>query len=229
MPFVTYALIVVNVVVFISYFTRLEDRALMGFFQEWAYLPAEVVLGERLHTLLTAMFLHGDWLHLAGNVLFLWIFGDNLEEFFGHIGFLLFYLVCGVAASALQIAADSSSMVPNIGASGAIAGVMGGYLLLFPRAKVDVLIPLGLIPWVVKAPAYLMLLLWFGLQILGGFVADLSQGGVAFWAHAGGFITGLVIVGLLRSLGWPVRRAAGHPDHPPADYRRAVRRAGPWD
>lgn len=138
-PYVTFALIVINVAVFLWYFTQLSDWQLNDFFLTWGLVPARFTAGQGYETLLTSMFLHGGWMHLGGNMLFLWIFGDNLEEEMGHVGFLLFYLAAGAAAGLAQALPDPRSLVPMVGASGAIAGVMGGYLLLFPKAKVDVL------------------------------------------------------------------------------------------
>lgn len=222
-PFVTYALIAVNVLVFISYAPLLFDadhRGISAFFAVWALQPAEIVRGEDLHTLLTAMFLHGSIMHIVGNMLFLWIFGDNMEEHFGHLGFLLFYLATGVAASALQIVADPTSTVPNVGASGAIAGVMGGYLVMWPKARVDILIILGFFVRMAAVPAFVMLGVWFALQILGG-VASAGQqgGGVAYWAHAGGFIAGVALVAAAWIAGRRPARIDGHPAHPEAVYR----------
>jgi membrane associated rhomboid family serine protease len=170
------------------------------------------------------MFLHGGPLHLIGNMLFLWIFGDNMEEEMGHGGFLGFYLAGGIAAAALQVMADPGSSVPMVGASGAIAGVMGGYLLLFPKARVDILLFFVIIIRIIPVPAWLMLGIWFGLQLLGGYGADTRMGGVAYWAHAGGFVAGLVLtlpVWLRR--GGPAfwSRTRGHPPHPEARYRAA--------
>jgi membrane associated rhomboid family serine protease len=148
-------------------------------------------------TLLTAMFMHGGWLHLVGNMLFLWIFGNNVEDAMGRLRFIVFYLLSGFAASLTQFAIDTSSDVPNIGASGAIAGVLGGYLLLYPRAKVLTVVPLLIFFYVVEIPAVLVLLTWFALQLLDGSAAlanpDASFG-VAYFAHIGGFVAGFVLV-----------------------------------
>jgi membrane associated rhomboid family serine protease len=194
-PFVSYALIAINIIVFLSYYPSLvgNERQLMAFYFDWALVPAAVQQGMQSHTLITSMFLHGGWMHIAGNMLFLWIFGDNLEDQFGHFWFLVFYLICGVAAGLAQMAVVPTSMVPMVGASGAIAGVMGGYLLLFPKARVDVLVILIIIFKVFTIPAWIMLGLWFGLQLFGGFGADAAGGGVAYWAHVGGFVAGVVL------------------------------------
>lgn len=214
MPYVTWALMGANILIFLSYAT-LEGRELGAFFDDWALFPNRVAAGQDMHGLMTAMFLHGDFLHLAGNMLFLWIFGDNLEDFFGHVGFILFYLLSGVLASAAQIIADPTSGIPNVGASGAIAGVMGGYLLLFPKARVDVAIILGFFIQMITVPAWTMLCLWMAIQVGGGLVADMSGGGVAYWAHIGGFVAGLALVGVWLALGRRPERVDLRPDHPP--------------
>ncbi|MGI3186802.1 rhomboid family intramembrane serine protease [Nioella aestuarii] len=195
-PFITWALIAINVVVFLSYFPGIggQERLLMAFYMDWALVPAEASQGLELHTIITSMFLHGGWMHIIGNMLFLYIFGDNLEDQLGHLGYLLFYLASGVAAAFAQMAADPSSTVPMVGASGAIAGVMGGYLLLFPRARVDVALIIFVIIKVITVPAWLMLGLWFGLQLVNGAASEAAGGGVAYWAHAGGFVAGVVLV-----------------------------------
>jgi hypothetical protein len=140
------------------------------------------------------MFLHGGWMHLIGNMLFLYIFGDNMEDLLGHLGFLAFYLASGLAAAAGQILADPGSSVPMVGASGAIAGVMGGYLLMFPRARIDVLVIIIFLIKIFTIPAWLMLGIWFGLQLVNGLAMDVAGGGVAYWAHAGGFVAGVLLV-----------------------------------
>jgi membrane associated rhomboid family serine protease len=195
-PFVTWALIAINVVVFLSYYPSLSgnERLLMSFFDDWALVPIEAVNGKDGHTLLTSMFLHGGWMHLIGNMLFLYIFGDNLEDLLGHLGFLAFYIASGLAAAAGQILADPGSSVPMVGASGAIAGVMGGYLLMFPRARIDVLVIIVFLIKVFTIPAWLMLGIWFGLQLVNGLAMDVAGGGVAYWAHAGGFVAGVVLM-----------------------------------
>lgn len=194
-PVVTWALIAINVIVFLSYFPSIggQEPLIMAFYDRWAFVPAEATRGQEMHTILTSMFLHGGWMHIIGNMLFLYIFGDNLEDQFGHVGYLLFYLAGGVAAALAQMAANPYSNVPMVGASGAIAGVMGGYLLLFPRARVDVALIIFVIVKIVTVPAWLMLGLWFGFQLVNGAVSTGDGGGVAYWAHAGGFIAGVVL------------------------------------
>ena len=226
-PYVTYVLIAINVIVFVSYWGLLSDEArLIAFFDNWALSPADFTGGSERYTILTSMFLHGGFMHLAGNMLFLWIFGDNLEDTFGHLGFLAFYLACGLAAAFAQIIPDPDSTIPMVGASGAIAGVMGGYLLLFPRARVDVLIILIIFVRLIALPAWIMLGIWFGLQILGGYASlGASEGGVAYLAHAGGFLAGLLLTlpVWLRAGGsdfW--RRTHGHPPHPETQVGRRV-------
>ena len=151
-------------------------------------------------TVVSSMFMHGGWLHLVGNMWFLWIFGDNVEDAMGHIRFVAFYLLCGFAAAAAQTFADPASTVPMVGASGAIGGVMGAYALLYPRAHVHMFIFLGFYMTTVAVPAIYMLGYWFLLQLVSGLpaLADEHLGGVAFWAHVGGFVAGLALVMLFR-------------------------------
>ena len=221
-PFVTYALIAANIVIFILYWPLMsDDRALMRFFFDWAMIPENIADGRNLHTLLTSMFLHGGWLHLAGNMLFLWIFGDNLEEDMGHVGFALFYLLSGIGAGYVHVLAAPWSPVPTVGASGAIAGVMGGYLLLYPKAKVDILFIFIVFFKIFPIPAWIMLGIWFAIQLFNGVGSDAASGGVAYWAHAGGFIIGFLLViplWLRRGATAFWRRTDGHPDHPEATY-----------
>jgi membrane associated rhomboid family serine protease len=148
---------------------------------------------------LTAMFTHGSWLHLVGNMWFLHIFGNNVEDVLGRLRFLMFYLLVGLAAAAAQVAAGPDSLIPMIGASGAIGGVMGSYTLLYPRAGVRTFVFLGFWAQMVTLPAYVMLGYWFLIQLLSGSVSSASGGGVAFWAHVGGFLSGLCLTPLFRS------------------------------
>ncbi|MFX0543070.1 rhomboid family intramembrane serine protease [Roseovarius sp. S4756] len=221
-PYVTYALMAANIGIFLSYWPLFNDpQALNGFFVTWAMVPAKITYGGSYETLVSSMFLHGGWMHLAGNMLFLWIFGDNLEDEMGHAPFLTFYLACGFGAGLAQLLAEPLSLVPMVGASGAIAGVMGGYLLLFPKAKVDILIIIVFLVRILPIPAWLMLGLWFAFQVFGGLSTPTGAGGVAYWAHAGGFVIGtLLTVPLLIRLGgvrfWA--RTGGHPPHPEARY-----------
>jgi len=224
-PYVTYALIAANVLVFISIWPlQSDEQALLRLYSDWALVPAWVAEGYKVSGLFSSMFLHAGFWHIAGNMLFLWIFGDNLEEDLGHVGFLLFYLASGIGAGLVHVIAAPDSMVPTIGASGAIAGVMGAYLLLYPRARVDVLFIFIVFFKVFPMPAWVMLGLWFALQLFNGAGADMSVGGVAYWAHAGGFAIGLLlVVPLWLWRGGPRfwRRSHGHPDHPEAKYKLA--------
>jgi membrane associated rhomboid family serine protease len=158
-----------------------------------AQLPPEVALVSPWVSVLTSMFLHGGWMHLIGNMLYLWIFGDNVEDSMGHARFLAFYLLCGVAAVVAQALPEPASQVPMIGASGAISGVLGAYLLLFPHARVLVVIPLGFIMHPTRLPAAWVLLLWFGIQLLSNIMQE-AGAGVAFRAHIGGFIAGMLLI-----------------------------------
>ena len=218
-PFVTYALIAINVVVFLTYLPLFADEArLVGFFDRWALIPARFAAGEGYGTLVTSMFLHGGFLHIIGNMLFLWVFGDNLEDAFGHAGFLLFYLACGIAAALAQALPDPSSTIPMVGASGAIAGVMGGYLLLFPRARVDVIVILIILVRMIALPAWVMLGVWFALQALSSYTSlGAATGGVAHLAHVGGFVAGVLLaLPFWLRAGAPRfwSRTHGHPPHP---------------
>jgi membrane associated rhomboid family serine protease len=221
-PYVTIALIVLNAAIFLLTLPYLpNERAAAFFYDRWGLVPLYVMEGHDLHGILTSMFLHGGWMHLLGNMLFLWIFGDNLEDEMGHLPYLLFYLASGLAAAALQIAADPYSQIPMVGASGAIAGVMGAYLLLFPRARVDVFFFFIIFFRIIPIRAWIMLGVWFGLQLFNGFAISSEEGGVAYWAHAGGFIAGMLLaVPLWLRLGgrrfWD--RTHGLPPHPAAQY-----------
>lgn len=154
-------------------------------------------------TMLTSMFLHAGWLHILGNMLFLWVFGDNVENSMGHVRYLIFYLLCGFAANALEIATSASSTVPGLGASGAIAGVLGAYLVLYPGSRIGTLIPITFILIPVRLPAWVLIGFWFVLQFLNGLVTISSQagqatGGVAYWAHVGGFTAGVLLIWVFR-------------------------------
>lgn len=220
-PYITYTLIAINVLVFLSYWPLFQDpRALAEFFDTYALVPRDSA-DEEL-TYVTSMFLHGGLMHIGGNMLFLFIFGDNLEDEMGHLPFLGFYLASGIGAALFQVMADPSSPVPMVGASGAIAGVMGGYLLLFPKARVDILLILIIIFRVFPVPAWVMLGLWFGLQLFNGVSTSAAGGGVAYWAHAGGFIVGFLLtipIWLKRGGTAFWQRTHGHPPHPEARYR----------
>ena len=193
-PVVTYALLALNILFF---FVELSGGD--AFIEKWAFVPSRFLanpVGDSL-TLFTAMFMHAGWLHLGGNMLYLWIFGDNVEDRFGHIKFAIFYIVCGLAATFAQLAFSTGSNVPNLGASGAIAGVLGAYILLFPQGKVKVLQGQG----VIQVSALIVIGLWIVLQLFSGFgsITSAAQtGGVAYMAHIGGFIAGFVLTFLLR-------------------------------
>ncbi|MEX3014536.1 rhomboid family intramembrane serine protease [Gymnodinialimonas hymeniacidonis] len=230
-PFVTWTLIVVNVVIFLSYFPSLSgsETELAAFYREWGLVPGNVAEGINRGGLLTHMFLHGGWMHLIGNMLFLYIFGDNLEDLMGHVGFAIFYLLGGLGAAFGQMMADPGSSIPMVGASGAIAAVMGGYLLMFPRARIDVLVLLVVFIKIFTIPAWLMLGLWFALQLVSGLQMDVLGGGVAYWAHAGGFIVGVVLTLplFLRRGGRSFWNAfGGKPPHEEVEYRVERRQSG---
>jgi membrane associated rhomboid family serine protease len=220
-PYVTYVLVAINVLVFLGQMS-LGERALAEFFYYWGVVPERIMAGYGFETLATSMFIHSGFMHILGNMLFLWIFGDNLEDELGHGGFLLFYLVAGLGAAAAQILANPASGIPMVGASGAIAGVMGGYLLFFPKARVDVRFIFIIFFKVFPLPAWIMLGAWFALQVFNGAATPLDGGGVAYLAHVGGFVVGFlwVLPKWLREGGpafW--QRTHGHPPHPEATYR----------
>ena len=193
-PIVTYALIALNLLFFFA-----ELNGGEAFIQQWAFVPRRFLAnpGADFPTLFTSMFMHAGWLHLLGNMLYLWIFGDNVEDRFGHLKFTIFYLLCGIAATFAQLAFSSGSNIPNLGASGAIAGVLGSYILLFPRSRVNVLMGRGVIPM----PALAVIGIWIVLQFVSG-IGSISEsaesGGVAYMAHIGGFIAGFVLTFFLR-------------------------------
>jgi membrane associated rhomboid family serine protease len=177
-------------------------------------LPLEIAAVPASVSLLTSMFLHGGWMHLIGNMLYLWIFGNNIEDAMGHVKFLVFYLICGVIAALSHALTAPGSTVPMVGASGAISGVLGAYLLLYPRAQVLVLIPLGVFTRLMYVPAGFVLGMWFVLQVLsGGMSLAHEGGGVAFFAHIGGFLAGMALIGAFK--------------HPHVRFL-APRRHSPW-
>jgi membrane associated rhomboid family serine protease len=188
-PVVTYALIALNVLVFF-----LELNGGEPFIVQWSVVPRRLTQNPSgdFITVFTSMFMHGGWLHLGGNMLYLWIFGDNIEDRFGHAKFALFYLLCGIAATVAQVAVSMGSNVPNLGASGAIAGILAAYLILFPRGQVRVLMGRGVVPM----PALIVIGLWIVLQFISG-IGSITQsaetGGVAYMAHIGGFVAGLAL------------------------------------
>jgi membrane associated rhomboid family serine protease len=167
--------------------------------------------GRQVSHVLTHMFLHGSWMHLLGNMWFLWLFGNNVEDSMGHLRFLAFYLMCGLTAAAAQILTNPSSPIPMVGASGAISGVMGAYLVLYPRVRVYTLVPLGFFITSMALPAWVMLGYWFLIQMVSGLVSVGGEGGgVAFWAHVGGFVAGLVLVKLFARSDYVAEHQAHH-------------------
>jgi membrane associated rhomboid family serine protease len=195
-PVVTYALIAINVLFFL-----VELTAGDAFINRWSVVPRQLLAhpAAEFITIFTAMFMHAGWLHLGGNMLYLWIFGDNVEDRLGHAKFLIFYLLCGIAAFFAQALFDPSSNVPNLGASGAIAGVLGAYLIMFPGERVNVMMGRGIIPM----PALVVIGFWFLLQVFSSFGTVSSEGGVAYMAHVGGFIAGMVLAVVLGGMRRP--------------------------
>jgi membrane associated rhomboid family serine protease len=192
-PFVNYALIAVNVVFFL-----IELSGGDAFIMKWAFIPSRFLanpLGDFL-TLFTAMFMHAGWVHLLGNMLYLWIFGDNVEDRFGHLKYLIFYLICGLVATFAQLIFNTTSDVPNLGASGAIAGVLGAYIILFPQGKIRVLFGTQ----VVQMSALIVIGIWIVLQFFSGIgsITSADTGGVAYMAHIGGFAAGILLTFLFR-------------------------------
>jgi membrane associated rhomboid family serine protease len=203
-PLVAWGLIAINIIAWLMELGQLAEGSLQSFIMSWGVIPREFTVGRDLPpaipapfwtTLVTSMFLHAGWMHLLGNMLYLWIFGDNLEKVMGSMKFLIFYLLCGAAAAAAHIFSNPQSMLPTVGASGAISGVLGGYLVLFPRNRVRVLTRVG----VAHVPAILVLGFWIVIQLING-IGSIARtpetGGVAFWAHIGGFVTGVILVKL---------------------------------
>lgn len=213
-PYVTYALIFLNIALFVITEPWLGNQ--FWLWQNGALYPVAVLNGLHEWGIVTHMFLHGGLLHLAGNMLFLWVFGDNMEDQMGHAGFLIFYLVCGMLAAAAQIAYDPQSLVPMVGASGAIAGVMGGYMLMFPKAKIEVIAIILVIIRRFIVAAWIILLAWLVLQLVLGAISD-RDAGTAYWAHIGGFVAGVVLtIPLFLLRGGPAfwQRTHGCPPHP---------------
>jgi membrane associated rhomboid family serine protease len=252
-PIVNYWLIGLCVGAFFWQLGYNQHRLLYGYGMIPAVLFGRVYLAPYLHvvpawaTLFTSMFLHGGWFHLIGNMLFLWIFGNNVEDELGHGRYLVLYLASGVAAALVQALANPASHVPMIGASGAIAGVLGAYALYFPRANVHVFVWIVIFFRIVNVPAWALLGLWFLMQVASGLDEPRGTPGVAFWAHVGGFITGMILVGMLRPPGsrfFQLPRSAAFAsaaprsfDRSPPAWRGSVppagrsyrRPRGPWD
>ena len=195
-PFVTIALIVMNIAVFLHEIS-LSEWELNHFISVYGIIPRRFQYAD----LITSMFLHGGWLHLIGNCWFLWIFGDNVEDVLGHGKYLIFYVLSGLAAGLGHVILNPGSPVPTVGASGAIAGVMGAYMLKFPHSHILTLIPIFIFFTTLEIPAFLMLLYWFGIQIFSGLwsvgYSQVSKGGIAWFAHVGGFVAGMVLIKLL--------------------------------
>src|SRR5438270_8719978 len=221
LPVVNLTIIIINILVFLVQLTAGDS-----FTNGWSLIPREITTGHDLignfHvpgidgtitltaaplgipylTLLTSMFMHGGWLHIGSNMLFLFIFGDNVEDNMGHFKYLLFYLLCGFGADFTQIfLGGPDSVIPNLGASGAIAGVLASYLVLFPKARVRALIPLGVAATISYVPAIVMIGIWFLTQLASVFLSEQAGGGVAFFAHIGGFVVGLILTFVLRGRG----------------------------
>ncbi|HEY9785848.1 MAG TPA: rhomboid family intramembrane serine protease [Candidatus Obscuribacterales bacterium] len=202
-PIFNIAIIVINVLVFL-FEVSLGERGLNRLFQEFGLVPALFL--ERFGpfevvTMFTCMFLHGGWMHLISNMWALYIFGDNIEDRLGHFGYVVFYLLCGVAAGLTQVFMSANSTIPTVGASGAIAGVLGGYVVMFPHARVLTLIPIYIIVRIIEVPAIVYLGVWFLTQFFTGLgtlgARDATEGGVAWWAHIGGFVMGVILVKLV--------------------------------
>ncbi len=197
-PVVTITLLVVSVMVFLLS-PPAGSEAFEAFVRAWGLTPASV----QWSAVFTSMFMHGGWMHLLSNMLFLWIFGDNVEDRMGHGRYLCFYLLCGSVAALAQVLADPTSPIPMVGASGAIAGVLGAYIVMFPHSRVLTLVPLFIVVTFIEIPAGILLGVWFAMQVLSGLgsmtvVQPGDMGGVAFWAHAGGFVAGVLLVFLFR-------------------------------
>ena len=205
-PIITILLIVINVLVF--FYQLSLGRTLEPFLMQYGIVPALVIrwpesalpLSAVALPFLTSMFLHGGWLHLIGNMWYLWIFGDNVEDRLGHLGYLVFYLFCGFGAGIVHTILNYDTVIPSIGASGAIAGVLGAYFLSYPRARVLTLLPIFIFVQIIEIPAVIVLGFWFIMQFFYGAAAlaatTSNAGGVAWWAHVGGFVIGMILIGL---------------------------------
>jgi membrane associated rhomboid family serine protease len=219
-PTVTVVIILINVLVYIWMEMIIgaspnPETATANLYYYYGVVPYQITTRKLIYTsispvwlsVFTSMFVHGGFLHIAGNMLYFWIFGNNIEDYFGHAMFTLFYIAAGVVAVAVQILANSASTVPVIGASGAIAGVMGAYFFLYPRAQIKTLVFLFFFFTFIQIPAFVFLLIWFIMQLSSVFTSFGSAAGVAFWAHVGGFVFGFIIAVLVKSL-----------RHEPAEY-----------
>ena len=252
-PVVTYLLIGLCIGAFFWQLGHNQHRVLYGYGMIPAVLFGSAHLAPYLHivpawaTVFTSMFLHGGWFHLIGNMLFLWIFGNNVEDELGHLRYIVLYLASGVAAALIQGLSDPGSHVPMIGASGAIAGVLGAYAVLSPRANVHVFVWIVIFFRIINVPAWILLGLWFVMQLASGLEQGRGNPGVAFWAHAGGFVTGMILFTVLRSRGTALfqpQRSTVFATAPPGAFarnrrisrgsvpsagRRYRRSPGPWD
>ncbi len=230
-PYVTWSIIGACVLVFFWQFSLGANGGEIAVYQ-YGMIPArlfgtatldpELVAVPAWSTVFTSMFMHGGWMHLGFNMLFLWIFGDNVEDSMGHVRYLVFYLTCGVAAALAQGLVNPDSTIPMVGASGAISGVLGAYLLLHPRATVRTVIFLGLFVTMMHLPALVVLGLWFVMQLVNAAFSNSGEAGVAFWAHVGGFVAGMALVPIFKKASVPLLQAA--------QYRpfQIERRRGPW-
>ena len=194
-PALTIAIMSANILIYLWGLSVLPAE-LDRVYYEFGMIPIDVTRSplRGTPTIISSMFLHGGFLHLAGNMLYLWIFGNNIEDVLGKFRFVLFYLVCGAIAAFCHVASNTGSHIPMIGASGAIAGILGGYIVLFPQAKVKTLIFLGFFITVVRIPALVLLLIWMGLQVFNSISVSAEGGGVAWFAHIGGFVAGMVLI-----------------------------------
>jgi membrane associated rhomboid family serine protease len=195
-PLITVLIIILNVVVFLHEFS-LDEYSQNYFIAHYGLIPAHF----HFSAVLTSMFLHGGWMHIIGNMWFLWIFGDNVEDALGHFKYLVFYLLCGIAAGMTQVLFSAGSRLPMVGASGAIAGVMGAYLIKFPKSRIVTLVFIFIFFTTIEVPAGIMLAYWFVIQFFSGVgtigYSHVSQGGTAFFAHIGGFIAGMILVSVM--------------------------------
>ena len=230
-PYVNWSIIALCVVVFLwqlSLGTSGGEHAVLSLGMiparlfGYGDLPANLVVVPAWATIFTSMFMHGGFLHLGGNMLYLWIFGDNIEDSMGHVRYVVFYLACGVAAALAQGFVDPTSEVPMVGASGAISGVLGAYILLHPGATVRVFLFLGFFVTITHVPALIVLGIWFLLQLFSATSATAGEPGVAFWAHIGGFIAGLALITVFK------RRSVAVLEKPYTRAFHTERRRGPW-
>ncbi len=227
-PITNWTLIAMNVVVFL-YELSLNSRQLDHLISTWGAVPINILYAishpvqaplQIWATLITAQFLHAGWLHIIGNMLFLWVFGDNIEDVLGHLPYVLFYLISGAVAMIVQSIVSGPVNIPSIGASGAIAGVLGAYIVLYPRNRITVLFPIFILFWTVNIPAIIVIGWWFIQQFFYGLgvLSDAAAGGVAFWAHIGGFIAGMIMILPFVGRAYRRRRPARYSYNFPDDY-----------